>query len=210
MAAQGEAHRPKAGSKRALAQLERPMARVIYDEDCDPVLDEFANGELLTRAVRRHRLDWFAFRRFINSTPERAARMAEAERMHAWKLMEKSLFTADGLLKKNKTVASLMAYYRIARDWGKALDNQRWGEKVEVAARALVINTNVGGEIGDAGTLETAGGTWRMELGEASSPVVLGECERVLSALDGRARVTDADVQQVLQQSNIDSDPGVD
>jgi len=31
MASPGEAHRPPKGSKRALTQLERPLARVIYD-----------------------------------------------------------------------------------------------------------------------------------------------------------------------------------
>lgn len=78
------------------------------------------------------------------------------------------------------------------------------GDKVEIAAQALVIHTNVGGELGieGAGAIETAGGTWRMEVPEAAQQALLGECEPVSEPV--------ADVQQVLQQSNIDSDPGVD
>lgn len=191
MAAQGEAHRPKQGSRRALAQLKRPMARVIFDEDCEPVLQAFAAGEFLTRAVKRHRLDWFAFRRFMATTPERAAQMAEAERMHAWHLMEKALFTADGLLKKSKSVGALMAYYRIARDWGKALDNQRWGDKVEVAARALLINTNVGADASATGT------------GESTFTMMIEE------PVDCTSTISGADTHLPLLESTAETDLGV-
>lgn len=69
------------------------------------------------------------------------------------------------------------------------------------AAMLAAPNHEVGAD--EAGTVETAGGTFRMSIDapEPAQQVLLGECERVSDV---------ADVQQVLQKSNIDSDPGVD
>lgn len=135
--------RPTKVTHAYLADLRRARERPITHEVFAMVCDAVADGHMLHDALAIHDISPLSWRDAA-CAPERAKLWREAQRAGALTIMARCYNHVQRLAVERPNIAGIhQTYMRVAAVFAKALDNPVWGDRVEVDARHLVINTNL-------------------------------------------------------------------
>lgn len=155
----------KSKGKSLLASTQTP--RALTNDTFDEVCFSFATGRSLSSILNHRKIDPNTWWSSVRNRPGFADKWRQAGKDAAFMMMDEVRETALRQARARPSPATLTVLFKATQAVAQALDNGMWGDKVQVSAQSLVINTNLAISDDDKLRFEAMVGDVRMVLVEA-------------------------------------------